>query len=56
MVDNLLIVGKDQSDAERKLRQVYQGCEILEARQQVVPVLRNGLLTYEEVVDLISAG
>jgi hypothetical protein len=54
VVDNLLILAKDPSDAERKLRQVYPGCEILETRQQVSLGSRSGPLTYEDVVDLIS--
>ncbi len=55
-VDNLSIIGNDQSEAERKLRQIYPGCEILETRQQVAGGSRNGAVTYEEVVDLLSAG
>ena len=30
IVDNLLIHGRDEADAERKLRQMYQHCKILE--------------------------
>ena len=30
IVDNLLIHGKDEADAERKLMQMYQYCKILE--------------------------
>ena len=30
IVDNLLIHGRDEVDAERKLRQMYQYCKILE--------------------------
>jgi len=30
LVDNLLIHGRDEIDAERKLRQMYQHCKILE--------------------------
>jgi hypothetical protein len=30
IVDNLLIHGRDEIDAERKLRQMYQYCKILE--------------------------
>lgn len=29
-VDNLVIQGRDRADAERKLRQVYRHCEILD--------------------------
>jgi len=54
VVDNLLIFGKDEPDAERKLRQIYLGCEILEAKRLVIQAQRNGPMTYEDVVDLIS--
>jgi hypothetical protein len=30
IVDKLLIHGKDESDAERKLRQMYRHCRILQ--------------------------
>jgi hypothetical protein len=30
IVDNLLIHGRDEVDAERKLRQMYQHCRILQ--------------------------
>lgn len=55
IVDNLSIFGNDEVEAERKLRQIYQGCEILESHQQAAS-LRGGALTYEDVVDLISSG
>lgn len=55
IVDNLSIFGRDEDEAERKLRQIYQGCEILELRQQAA-ALRAGPLNYEDVVDLISGG
>ncbi|MEI7431306.1 MAG: hypothetical protein WCL27_12695 [Betaproteobacteria bacterium] len=54
VVDNLAIFGRDEPDAERKLRQIYLGCEILEAKRLVIPSHRNGPMTYEDVVDLIS--
>jgi len=54
VVDNLLIFGRDESDAERKLRQIYLGCEILEAKRLLVQSPRNGPVTFEDVVDLIS--
>ena len=56
MVENLLIYGKDEPDAERKLRQIYLGCEIIESKRMVVPVQRSSPVTYEDVVDLISGG
>ena len=32
-VENIQIQGKDLSDAERKLRQMYQHCEVTQCRQ-----------------------
>jgi hypothetical protein len=54
VVDNLLIFGRDEPDAERKLRQMYVGCEILETRSIAEAAPRNGPINYEDVVDLIS--
>lgn len=54
VVDNLSIFGKDEPDAERKLRQIYLGCEILESRRVLVHGPRSGPLTFEDIVDLIS--
>ena len=33
VVDNLTIQGRDREEAERKLRQVYHHCTVLEARE-----------------------
>lgn len=33
VVDNLTIQGRDRDEAERKLRQVYHHCVVLEARE-----------------------
>ena len=30
VVDNLMIHGRDEHEAQRKLRQVYHGCQIIE--------------------------
>ncbi len=54
IVDKLLICGKDADEAERKLRQIYLGCEILERRRLDGMAQRNSPVSYEEVVDLIS--
>lgn len=54
VVDNLMIFGRDETEAERKLRQMYLGCEILEARSVAASANRAGPVTYEDVVDLIS--
>jgi len=54
VVDNLLIFGQSEPDAERKLRQIYVGCEIIETRRMAPQAQRNNLVSYEDVVDLIT--
>ncbi|MFC5303382.1 hypothetical protein [Azospira restricta] len=54
IVDNLMIFGRDDSEAERKLRQMYMGCEILERRNVASGGPRSSPISYEDVVDLIS--
>ena len=54
VVDNLLIFWRDQPEAERKLRQMYMGCEILEQKNVASGPSRSGPVSYEDVVDLIS--
>lgn len=64
VVEHLLIHGRDEADAERKLRQIYQHCEILE-RSVMQPAVMQPTLspaaaktaeTFEEIVSLISNG
>ena len=56
VVENLLIAGQDEKDAERKLLQMYKGCEILESRLQLVAQsIRPGYTNYEDVMNLITA-
>ena len=54
VVDNLLIFGQDEPDAERKLRQIYVGCEIIETKRLAPQSQRNNPVSYEDVVDLIT--
>jgi hypothetical protein len=54
-VDNIVIMAATQSDAERRLRQMYWQCEILECRAQVPP-RRVDSLDVEDVIEMISAG
>lgn len=54
VVDNLMIFGRDEPEAERKLRQMYLGCEILERRNVPSGGVRAVSLNYEDVVDLIA--
>ncbi|HEX4942965.1 MAG TPA: hypothetical protein VFV55_01355 [Usitatibacteraceae bacterium] len=53
VVDNLTIQGRDRDEAERKLRQVYHHCVILEARElrESAPVDGSD---FEGVINLIA--
>ena len=55
LVENLSICGRDADEAERKLRQMYHGCEILEARQQSFSGARQPGSNYEDVMRMITA-
>lgn len=53
VVDNLLIPGRDADEAERKLRQIYRDCVVLErTRQRIAP--RPASTSYEDVISLIT--
>jgi len=63
VVEHLMIHGRDEADAERKLRQMYLHCEILE-RSVLQPAMlqpaaspagqESGSVSFEEVASLIS--
>ncbi len=53
-VENILIMAATQGDAERRLRQMYMQCEIVECLEQRVPQ-RLDSLDVEGVIGLISA-
>lgn len=63
VVEHLMIHGRDEADAERKLRQMYLHCEILERSVMQPAVLQPSMTpasrapdaaSFEEVVSLIS--
>ncbi|MEO8755484.1 MAG: hypothetical protein ABI624_22710 [Casimicrobiaceae bacterium] len=54
-VENILIMAATMTDAERRLRQMYHNCEIVECQEQSVP-RRLDTLDIEGVIGLISAG
>jgi hypothetical protein len=53
-VDNIQIMAANPADAERRLRQMYIHCEIVERREQSVPS-RVDSLDAEGVIGSISA-
>ena len=55
LVDKLLFAAHDREDAERKLRQIYRDCEILEC-QIATPGLKDEAFDVESAIDLIGKG
>ena len=53
IVENLLILGRDESDAERKLRQMYLHCEILD-RTVHESTNRTVRASFEDIVSLLT--
>jgi hypothetical protein len=53
VVDNLMIHGRDEADAERKVRQMYLHCEILECNA-VRSSRTFSASSFEDVISLIS--
>ena len=51
VVDNLVIHGRDREEAERKLRQVYHHCTVLETK--ILEAQAEG--DFESVIGLIAA-
>ena len=54
-VDNIHIMAGTQDDAERRLRQMYYQCEIVDCSERSVP-RRVDTLDVADVIGLISAG
>jgi hypothetical protein len=54
-VDNICIMAACQEDAERRLRQMYHQCEIVNCQTETVN-LRNDPLDLEGVISIISNG
>lgn len=56
IVEHLSFYGRDETEARRKVAQIYNHCEVLECvPHQVTMNGRLGTVKYEDVVDLISA-
>ena len=53
-IDNVSIIAGSQKDAERRLRQMYLRCEILECREAAIP--RNlAAMGMASVIDMFAA-
>lgn len=54
VVEKLMIHGRDHEDAQRKLRQMYRDCEILECVSHHGSVRTPVNTCYEDVLRIIS--
>ena len=54
-VENILIAGNDQADAERKLRQMYIHCEVTHCEVRQESQRQAGqMASVEDIISLIS--
>jgi hypothetical protein len=53
-ISNLLIGGRDQTEVERKLKQMYRYCEILRCEIKQGEVRPSDAASVEEILSLIS--
>ena len=54
VLDKLMIHGRDHEDAQKKLRQMYRDCEILECTAHHGSVRTPVNASYEDVLRMIS--
>lgn len=52
-IESIVIMGKDQEDAERKLRQMYRYCQVLRCRVRHIEDKRQAA-SLEDVLTLTS--
>lgn len=53
-VENILIAGKDQVDAERKLRQMYYHCEVIHCEIKQEEIKPGQTASLEDILSLIA--
>ncbi len=53
IVDNLLIVARDRAEADHKIMQIYQRCEVLECHESQPAVKEDGF-SFEAAITLIG--
>jgi hypothetical protein len=53
-IESIVIGGQDQADAERKLRQMYRHCEVLDCQIKSRNGKQDLATSVEEILSLIS--
>ncbi|MBI5936403.1 MAG: hypothetical protein HY850_00985 [Betaproteobacteria bacterium] len=54
-VDNLVIQGRDEPEAQQKLMRMYPGCMVIETRDIRPACNTNVCSSFEDVVDVLAA-
>ncbi|MBE0621097.1 MAG: hypothetical protein IH605_10925 [Burkholderiales bacterium] len=54
VVDHLMISARDRVEAERKVTQIYQHCEILDCHEVLPPIREEGF-DLERAINLIDS-
>ena len=54
-VDNISIMAASRDDAERRLRQMYQKCEVVECHTQIAAARQAEALDLASVIERMSA-
>jgi hypothetical protein len=54
VVENLMIAARDRIEAERKVTQIYQHCEILDCHEVLPPIKEEGF-DLERAINLIDS-
>ncbi|HUW50802.1 MAG TPA: hypothetical protein VMV75_07275 [Sulfuricella sp.] len=53
-VEHILIAGRDQQDAERKLNQMYRNCEVTRCEAKCTAERRSQGMYIEDILNLIT--
>ena len=53
-IDSIVIAGRDQEDAERKLRQMYRQCDVLRCTVKEIDEKQRQVSSVEDILTLIS--
>ncbi len=53
MVENLQLHAHDRTDAERKIRQIYRDCEIIDCHE-IAPPVKGENIDLENMISLIG--
>jgi hypothetical protein len=53
-VESVVIAGRDQAEAERKLRQMYRYCEVVSCNARQADDRNQQVMSVEDILSLIS--